>query len=317
MTRVVMPRFVMPRVVMPRAAMTSALALVLLLAVAPAAAAQQYAVGDRQFPSTPLTEDPFVADALYTGFQHLRQSGGPDFGANRLGFGLEKRITDRLGVSLGGAYEILTPLGQGNVYGWDNLYATLKYQAFESAAHETVVSLGVEREFGGVGASRVEAEPVGATTPTVYAAKGFGDLPDGLKFLRPLAVTGSFGYQIPDARAHGDDRFPDVAEIGLSLQYSLRYLQGNVEYVGLPPLIGRLTPIVEFSYAVPVSSAFGQTPTGIVAPGVVYSDNGFDVSLEALLPINRRSGIGAGVIAELRIPLDRISDRLAKPLFAD
>jgi hypothetical protein len=108
-----------------------------------------------------------------------------------------------------------------------------------------------------------------------------------------------------------------MAVAGLSLQYSLKYLQGNVEYVGLPPLIGRLIPVVEFTYSAPVSRAFGNAPTGLVAPGIIYSDNGLEFGVEALLPINRASGTGIGVIAKAHIPLDRIAASLAKPLFGD
>jgi hypothetical protein len=289
---------------------------VLGLFAAPAAATP-YQVGDRWFPSTPLTDDPFVADAVYATFQHLRQPGSPNFGENDLTLGFEKRITDRLGISFAGKYEILTPLGQGNVYGWDNLYAALKYQAFENAPHETAVSLGVTREFGGTGTSRVGAEAIGFITPTLYAAKGFGDLPDDLKYLRPFAVTGTFGIKVPDARIHDGNDYADMAVAGLSLQYSLKYLQGNVEYVGLPPLIGRLIPIVEFTYTAPVSRSFGNPPIGRVAPGIIYSDNGLDFGLEAVLPVNRQSGTGIGVIAKAHIPLDQIATVLAKPLFSD
>lgn len=288
-----------------------------LLGMAAAAAATPYQVGDRWFPSTALTDDPFVADAVYTGFEHIHKLGSPDFDSNDLELGLDKRITDRLGMSFAANYEILTPLGQSNLYGWDNVYATLKYQAFEDAPHETVVSFGVIREFGGTGTDRVGAEAIGFTTPTLYAAKGFGDLPDDLKFLRPFAVTGTFGVQIPDARINGGDRYADMAVAGFALEYSLKYLQGNVEYLGLPPLIGRLIPVVEFTYSAPVSASFGNPPTELVAPGIIYSDNGLEFALEAVLPVNRASGRGIGVIAKAHIPLDRIADRLSKPLFGD
>ena len=294
----------------------ASLVAVLGLFSAPAMATP-YQVGDRWFPSTPLTDDPFVADAVYATFQHLRQSGSPNFGENDLTLGFEKRITDRLGVTFAGKYEILTPLGQSNIYGWDNLYAALKYQALENAPHETAVSLGVTREFGGTGTSQVGAEAIGFTTPTLYAAKGFGDLPDDLRFLRPFAITGTFGIKVPDTRINDGNHYADMAVTGLALQYSLKYLQGNVEYVGLPPLIGRLIPIVEFSYSAPVSRSFGNPPTGLVAPGIVYSDNGLDFGLEAVLPVNHRSGTGIGVIAKAHIPLERIATALAKPLFGD
>jgi len=294
-----------------------AIAALGLLSAAAAASATPYQVGDRSFPSTPLTDDPFVADAVYSSFERLRQPGSPNFGFNDLELGFDKRLTDRLGVSFAANYEILTPLGQSNLYGWDNIYATLKYQAWENAPHETVFSLGVERELGGTGASRVGAAAIGFTTPTLYAAKGFGDLPDDLRFLRPLAVTGTFGVQFPDTRTDAGNRHADMAVTGFALEYSLKYLQGNVEYVGLPPLVGRLIPIVEFTYSAPVSASFGNPPTGLVAPGIVYSDNGLDFALEAVLPVNRASGSGIGVIAKAHIPLDRIAATLAKPLFSD
>jgi hypothetical protein len=288
-----------------------------LLAAAPAAAETPYQVGDRWFPSTPLTDNPFVADAAYATFQHLRQTGSPNFGENDLTLGFEKRLTDQLGITVAGKYEILTPLGQSNLYGWDNLYATLKYQGFESVAHETALSLGVQREFGGTGTSQVGAEGIGFTTPTLYAAKGFGDLPDDMRWLRPLAMTGTFGIKVPDARINAGNHYADMAVAGFALEYSLKYLQGNVEYVGLPPAIGRLIPIVEFTYSAPVSRAFGNTPTGLVAPGVVYSDNGLDFGVEAVLPVNHGSGTGIGVIAKAHIPFERLTTVLATPLFGD
>src|ERR1700730_185455 len=88
-----------------------------LLGTATEGAAEPYQIGDRWFPATALTDDPFVADAIYGTFQHLRQPDSPNFGGNDLTIGFEKRITDRLGVSFAGDYEVLTPLGQSNLYG--------------------------------------------------------------------------------------------------------------------------------------------------------------------------------------------------------
>lgn len=298
-----------------RAARVGALFAALALTAAVPATAAPYGIGNRWFPATPLVDTPFVADALYAGVQHLRQPGSPNFGENAFNFGFERRITAAVGVTLAETYDLLTPRGQDAVYGFDNLYAAVKYQAFESEPHEAAVSFGVVREFGGTGAARVGAEAIGFTTPSVYVAKGFGDV--SAKFLRPFAVTGSFGVQIADSEAGRDEHFPKMAELGVSLQYSLHYLQGNVEYVGLPPFLDRLIPVIEFIYSTPLSTAFGTPATGIVAPGVVYSNNGLDLSLEAMLPINRQSGVGIGVIARTRIPLDRIAAVFDAPLFGD
>jgi hypothetical protein len=276
-----------------------------------------YVVGDRLFPATPTSEDPFIADAVAGTIGHLRQNGGPNFGQLKLGFAIEKRITTDLGVALEGAYEVLSPLNLPDVYGFENFEAMVKYQAYKSDAHEAVFSVGLGREFGGTGASRVGAEPVGATTPALYFGKGLGDLPDDLKYLRPFAVTGSLGYQIPDRRARDGDHFPSMAVVGASLQYSLRYLQGNVQYIGLPPPIGRLTALVEFTYAAPVTRSYGQGPTALLAPGLVYSQEGVDYAVEALVPLTRQAGAGIGFVASMHIPLGKLSAALGKPLFGE
>jgi hypothetical protein len=46
-----------------------------------------------------------------------------------------------------------------------------------------------------------------STTPTIFWGKGFGDLPIG--FLRPLALTGTFGYQIADTNLKVTGTDPD------------------------------------------------------------------------------------------------------------
>jgi hypothetical protein len=295
------------------------------------ALAAPYVVGDRVFPATPTTDYPFVADAAYASVSRLRQ-GVPDQGTREtnLGFGFEKRITADLGIDIDGTYRRLDQGSQGNAYCFDNVEATLKYQLFLNDPHEFLFSIGVSREFGGTGAAGVGAEAVSATTPTIYFGKGFGDLPDGLKYLRPLAITGVVGYRIADERQRSTtaidpptgtpllqvDHTPDQIAAGLAIEYSLRYLEGNVAYVGLPSFIGRLTPLVEVKLATPTGTSFGTPTTGIIAPGLIYSQNGIDFGVEALVPMTRQSGTNVGFIASLHVPFESFLPAVAsKPLF--
>jgi hypothetical protein len=295
------------------------------------ARAAPYVVGDRVFPATPTTDYPFVADAAYASVSRLRQ-GAPDQATREtdLGFGVEKRITADLGIDFDGAYKRLAPGADGNAYGFDNFEATLKYQLLLNDPHEFLLSIGVSREFGGTGAAGVGAEAVSATTPTIYLGKGFGDLPDTLKYLRPFAITGPLGYRIPDearrsttvtdpatgARSLAIDHTPNQIVAGFALEYSLRYLQGNVAYLGLPAAIGRLTPLVEVKLATPTGTSFGTPTTGIIAPGFIYSQNGIDFGVEALIPATRQSGTNVGFIASLHIPFEAFLPAVAsKPLF--
>src|ERR1043166_3730052 len=95
---------------------------------------------------------------------------------------------------------------------------------------------GAGRGGGGPGAQRIgdDASAKGSPTPTLYSGKGFGDLPDSLRWLKPLAVTGTFGYQfqdVPTSTSLGTDSNgnpllvrssnPDLIVWGASIQYSI------------------------------------------------------------------------------------------------
>ena len=85
----------------------------------------------------------------------------------------------------------------------------------------------------------LDNDDTSSTTPTIFWGKGFGDLPIGI--LRPLALTGTFGYQIADKKLKAIGTDPDSGDPlfnngisnqwngGLSLQYSIRYLQSQVK----------------------------------------------------------------------------------------
>lgn len=320
---------------MQRASLWFAILAFFLTASALAAMAAPYAAGNRYFPPTPLVEDPFVADEAGLRSSYLRHGAKGDDPANHtidMTYEFARRVTDRFGVSLEHGYSIVEPHGAPNAYGFSNPELTLKYQLYENALHEFLFSIGVTREFGGVGARRVDAEAVGNTAPTLYVAKGFGDLPPSLRYLAPIGVTGLVAYQIFDQRAHTTitrdaqtgsssldrDFFPDTLQLGLSVQYSLRYLEGNVDYLGLPSWLSRLTPFVEFHAAAPVSRSYGTATTATVAPGLVYSGDHFYLAAEALVPTTRRTGEGVGGMASLKLRLDMALPALfGAPLFGE
>ena len=111
-----------------------------------------------------------------------------------LALNFAKTLTERLGVRFEEDY---TWLG-GNLTGWQNLEMVTQYLAVLDPAG----SIGHGRRRSSVGRHRHATDwglAQGATTPTIYFAKGMGDFDIG--YLRPLAVTGSIGYQLADARA--------------------------------------------------------------------------------------------------------------------
>src|SRR5665213_1796371 len=196
------------------------------------------------------------------------------------------------------------------------------------------ISVSLSVEWGGSGVASVGAEPFNTYTPTIYFGKGFGDLPDTLSWIRPVAVTGQFGYAIPgrsstttfgidpdSGATTADTEFnPRVLNWGGTLQYSMPYLKSAVRDLGLPEFINHLIPLVEANLQTPVANTLtsGRLTTGTINPGVIWVGNTFQVGIEALIPINRQSGTNVGVIAQLHFFLDNIDPHgIGKPIFGN
>ncbi|MDR3514297.1 MAG: hypothetical protein P4M00_00650 [Azospirillaceae bacterium] len=308
---------------MTRRTLRGAVALA-CLGLAPATMAQAHGIaGDRVFPATLTIDDPAVGDELSLptfSYKPQGQSREYDYGIE-----WDKTITKDLGLSFNESYTNIRQsrdLG-GNASGWGDPVVTLKYQFFENDAHEILASIGVQKEFGGVGAvDHGLADATGWTQPTLYVGKGLGDLPAELGLLRPIAFTGELGYQWADQphQLADDGTYspnPDLWNFGFSIQYNLQYLRAQVKDYGLPDFINNTIPLVEFSYATPASPSHdGSTTTGTIAPGLLYEGNTFQLGMEALLPVNHASGNHAGMIAQVHFYLDDIfPTSLGKPLF--
>jgi hypothetical protein len=178
----------------------------------------------------------------------------------------------------------------------------------------------------------VGAESFNTYVPTFYFGKGFGELPDTLSWVRPVAVTGQVGYAIPgrhstttfgiDAdtglQAFDTEFQPRVLNWGATVQYSMPYLKSAVMDLGLPEFINHLIPLVEANLQTPVANTLtsGTATTGTINPGVIWVGNKFQVAVEALIPVNRQSGSNVGVIAQLHLYLDDIDPKgIGKPIF--
>ncbi len=285
------------------------------LSAGPAAA--HAIAGNRFFPATLATDDPGVADELSLPTVSSFKTGD-DPSARELDVAGEysKRLTSKLGVSLGERWtQVKSPDG-GKVQGFQNFEVTVKYQALTSAAHEAIVAFGLSTEWADTGADQVGAERHSTFTPTVYLGKGAGDLPDGLAWARPFAVTGLVGYAIPSRSHDGLSQNARVVRSGLVLEYSLPYLASHVKDYGLPDFVNHLTPLVEASFDTPVANASGAKTTGTVNPGVIWSGRHYQVGAEATLPINRQSGRGVGFIVQVHFFLDDLFPRsIGKPIW--
>jgi hypothetical protein len=292
-------------------------------------------VGNRFFPATLGIDDPGVNDELsLPTVDAFKTSDFPPVRQRDISGEFSKRITEDFAISFGSTYSFLGPIdpAAAGANGFQNLDTTFKYRVFKDPAHEFVMSLGLSVEWGGTGAQSVGADPFNTYTPTVYFGKGFGDLPDTVSWLRPVAITGQFGYAIPGRnftttfgidpdtgeRTADTEFHPRVLNWGGTIQYSMPYLKSAVVDLGLPDFINHLVPLVEANLQTPVANTLtsGTTTTGTINPGVIWVGNKFQVGVEALIPINRQSGTNVGFIAQLHLSLDDIDPRgIGKPIF--
>ena len=109
-----------------------------------------------------------------------------------------------------------------------------------------------------------------------------------------------------------------MLNVGFALEYSLIYLQSNVRDIGLGAPFNRMIPLVEVNLQTPLDRGAAGLTTGTINPGVIWSGRTMQIGLEAIIPVNARSGDGPGVIGQLHFYLDDLfPDSIGKPLFGN
>jgi len=280
-------------------------------------------------------DDPFVSDELSLLISHIKEPGHgeePPILSTEVSGEFSKRITPSLGISLGGEFRNLNPEPGTVERGFGNLELGAKYQFFTSARHEALFSLGLEVELGGTGRRAVEAESFSTISPVLLFGKGFGDLPEAVNFLRPLALTGIVGPNFPtraknvtievhheheEIEIHREvERNPITLSWGFSVQYNLQYLQSFVKDVGLGAPFNRMIALVEFPLETCLDRGCGGQTKGTVNPGLIWFGKSIQLGIEATIPINTRSGKNVGVLGLVHFFIDDLFPQsLGRPLF--
>ena len=165
--------------------------------------------------------------------------------------------------------------------------------------------------------------------PEIFFGKGFGDLPDGLAWLRPFAITGAVTLDHPMTGSSinfGID--PDTGQLGpmltrnvdtlhwAALEFSTLYLTSRFTPGKLPkdePL-NQLVPLIEFSF----DSPRGEKTVATMNPGLSYVAVSWQFAAEAIVPLNSEAGRSIGARAQLLLFLDEVLPSLfGKPLLSD
>jgi hypothetical protein len=273
-------------------------------------------VGPRLFPATVSTDDPMVADELTLPILSLYAfpgtDGSPETRTLGAGFEFDIVIMPKFSLGIADTYNWQKPRAQRVAQGWDNLTLSLKYEVWRDEAHEAIVSVGLETDLGGTGGKSIGRDPFTTFTPKFYFGKGFGDLPDSMAYLQPLAITGTFGQTFPTEGA------PNTFQWGLALEYNLPYLQHHVKDIGIPEPLRDMIPLVEFSMETLENHGPLGVTTGTINPGVLWESRYMQVGVEALIPVNRASGDHIGAMITLEIYIDDLFPKVfGHPIFGD
>jgi hypothetical protein len=165
--------------------------------------------------------------------------------------------------------------------------------------------------------------------PSITFGRGFGDLPDKFKWLRPFAITGAIAPEFPlngrtktllfepstGQSSYGYMHNPDRVQWAFAVQFSTLYLTSR--FNGGPPKeepLNQLVPLIEF----PVDTTITGdrfTNAATMNPGLSYVGVVYQVAAEAIVPLSNQGGHGVGVTAGLEFFLDDLAPSLfAKPM---
>jgi hypothetical protein len=235
-------------------------------------------VGERSF------IEPFIAEDVNPKNEFVIARPEWDHSRNEtalgIGFGLEKKLADRLSLTLDSEWDELSPDDGPHASGFQNLGITVKYAFFINPAHEAITSVALEST-APTGSRDVDAEKDWSFKPFFLYGKGFGDLPGFLRYARPLALQGDAGFEI----ATDHDRTTTFAH-NVAVEYSIPYLQAFVRDLGLRWPLNDLIADTEFNFEHGVNGDEHGRSKVFVTPGVVYMDRWIELGVAGRFPLN-------------------------------
>jgi hypothetical protein len=146
--------------------------------------------GQRFFPATILTDDPFVADEMSLPQISVNPPGPDGARETDIEIDLAKRITPDIGVTIRDQWQRLQPTGLPAVTGLGALQTGAQYQLFINGPHEALGLLGLNVTWAHTGRVQALGAPDFTTlSPTFDFGKGLGDLPRSTFRPRPRALA--------------------------------------------------------------------------------------------------------------------------------
>jgi len=288
------------------------LALILLALAATDTAYAHGFAGKRFFPATLTFDDPFTQDefdVLYNTMPNVNEDG-ESVDVNSLDVEYAKSITPGIALSVGTAYNRLKFADGSSQHGFDNIELSGKFMGQVYEESESVWSYGLDIDLGGTSSHGI-GEDFTVYSPSFYFGKGLGNVFDTTSYLRPLAFTGKIAVALPDQSDQ-----PRSLDTAFSVQYSLTYLESFVKDVGLPQALRNALLLVELPLQTCLNQGCDGDMTGTVNPGIIFFNKSGQLSVEAVIPANNRTGDSVGALLQLHLYLDDLfPNTLGKPIF--
>jgi len=233
-------------------------------------------------------------------------SGSVDRAQNSESLYLEKTISPQSSFSLFAGYQRLEQEGEITT-GFSNLDLAYKHVLIGLPRHEFVLSISPTVELP-VGSRSVGSESHPRAGSDLLFQKGFGDLPDSLRMLRPAAVEGDAGWQSKVTGARDD-----LVSADLELEYSLACLDANLAGQSVPRALRNFTPNIDFDYAQYLSAHRNSAaPDFELTPAIAWLNSTVEINLGVQVALNRAAS-GSGAVAFVWL-LGVSCDRLAPAL---
>ena len=270
-------------------------------------------VGKRLFVEPIATEDANVFseyDVVVPSY--IKEEEGKEL---ELGTSFTLRLTENLGLEVEGEWVSLDPEEGSSETGMANPEAVLKYVAFSSPAHEWIATVALDVEFP-YGAEEVGAEEIWEFGTGFFYGKGFGDLPEGLLYLRPLMLQG-------DAVVHHhltkeEEETHNTLSYNFAIYYSLPYLQQHIKDLGIPWPFSRLFPMVELNYERVLNGPNAGELEGFARPGLLWVGKSVELGLAVVIPVAGavKDEVDIGITGIVSLYLDDLFPEVfRKPLF--
>ncbi|HEY1935491.1 MAG TPA: hypothetical protein VGG99_26070 [Acetobacteraceae bacterium] len=300
---------------MPKLATPAALAAAAVLISQPAFA--HAVAGARIFVNTDLIDDPGVGDEANLPLISLTSPDGKSWTTDA-NVEYDKTITPQLGFGIGTDYDwIANDSNDGNKThgGFGDAYVQLKYNWIILPQHEFMSSVEVTQFFGRAGTAGIDSG-YDTTSVSGFFGKGLGDIP--WDPIRPFAITGELDYNMPNTGPAAGGNVTTWSG-GLTLQYSIPYLQSQIKSYGLTGIPANLTPLVELTWSSAAGSSavagISQPTSYLLGTGATWTGTYQAFNVEVLWPLNGAAGHNIGVIAQYHLYFDDLMpNTLGKPI---